>query len=368
VFHARPDFFRLFAWCLSVFFTLVSIPHFELIAAEFTDLIGTVAYAAEEQVDTPATSPDLGSTPDIPSDGQNNTPDKPDEKPQDDPNAPTEPPKPGDGTSQNSVPGFEPIVPEAMLFTGATSHRVPIDVPPGRAGVVPNLAITYNSYQGNGFLGVGWNLDMGVIQRSTKRGVNYSANNFTVVMGGSQADIVAKPAWGANYYGNKIDETLQKYYFNPAGGWEVTTKTGQKLYYGSSPNSRQESSLGVFKWALDRVEDTNGNYMTVSYTQDRGAVYLDTIRYTGNTSVDPSYEVRFIKESRSDVYHLYTSNASVLTAYRLSGIDIYGTQGKLLKRYQLQHEYSRTSSLSRLISVTQRRGRIIFARSSFLLA
>lgn len=70
---ARSDFFRLFAWCLTVFFTLVSIPNFGLIAAELTDLIGTVAYAAEEQTDT------SDPTPNIPSEkGQTDTADNPD--------------------------------------------------------------------------------------------------------------------------------------------------------------------------------------------------------------------------------------------------------------------------------------------------
>lgn len=60
--------------------------------------------------------------------------------------------------------------------TGAATYSVPIEVPPGRNGIAPNLTLRYNSYQKNGWIGVGWDLDMGAIQRSTKRGVNYDTD------------------------------------------------------------------------------------------------------------------------------------------------------------------------------------------------
>jgi hypothetical protein len=63
-------------------------------------------------------------------------------------------------------------------FSGTAVYSIPIEVPPGRNGIAPNLALVYNSMAGNGWLGVGWNLDMGAIQRSIKFGVNYTSNDF----------------------------------------------------------------------------------------------------------------------------------------------------------------------------------------------
>ena len=62
--------------------------------------------------------------------------------------------------------------------TGAAKISIPIEVPSGRKGMSPNLTLTYSSGKSNGWIGVGWDIEIGAIQRSAKWGVNYSSNDF----------------------------------------------------------------------------------------------------------------------------------------------------------------------------------------------
>jgi hypothetical protein len=101
------------------------------------------------------------------------------------------------------------------LSTGAATYSVSIEVPKGRGGVSPNLSLNYNSYQGNGWVGVGWMLDMGAIQRSTKTGLDYNSNNYVATVNGSVSNLVARTAdWGSNHYGNEFEGAFLNYYFN----------------------------------------------------------------------------------------------------------------------------------------------------------
>ena len=65
-------------------------------------------------------------------------------------------------------------------FAGSATYGVPIEVPPGRGVSHPILRLYTTVKREMDGSGVGWNLDMGAIQRSTKFGVNY--NNKAILL------------------------------------------------------------------------------------------------------------------------------------------------------------------------------------------
>lgn len=134
--------------------------------------------------------------------------------------------------------------PESSLFTGGAQYKIPISLPSGRAKMAPNLALTYSSFQKSNWIGVGWSLDMGSIQRSTKHGLKtnssgkYIGSDFVASINGSTAELVPV---GNNIYRSKIEGAFLRFRaVNPdpitgePGSWEVTSKDGLTYYYGAS--------------------------------------------------------------------------------------------------------------------------------------
>ena len=242
------------------------------------------------------------------------------------------------------------------LFTGAMSTSIPIEVPPGRKGMDPGLSLDYRSNNGNGWLGVGWELELGAIERASQFGVSYTGDNYIFRIGGATIDLVNV---GSNEYRAKIESGFSRVRkMNAADSrpyWEVTDTTGTRYLFGQSPASRQDNPADtnqIFRWCLDRVEDPHGNFMTTTYTKDQGQFYPKQIDYAGNGSLQPTNSVKFILESRTDTSTLYPAGFAVRTAYRLKTIDVV-INGVRQRAYRLDYSMSQTTGRSLLVSMQQ---------------
>jgi len=105
------------------------------------------------------------------------------------------------------------------LYTGTTNYSVPIVTPPGTNGMGPNLALSYNSGGGDGWMGAGWSLTgLGSIER---RGPDYgpapsytSSDTFVLNMNGSKKLVYTGREPGVvgaagNFYSTQIDTHLK---------------------------------------------------------------------------------------------------------------------------------------------------------------
>ncbi|HEU5145576.1 MAG TPA: SpvB/TcaC N-terminal domain-containing protein, partial [Chryseosolibacter sp.] len=237
----------------------------------------------------------------------------------------------------NPTAGINLINPPQANNTGNASIGYPLNIPAGRAGMQPQLTISYNSGGGNGWMGLGWNLSLPMISIDTRWGVpRYDSlwETETYTMNGEQLTPVAhrgelRPRTnggneGVRFYPrvegafNKIvrhGDTPANYW------WEVTDKNGTRYFYGGSPTGFEEDAVlrtregsstaykgKVAQWFLREVRDLNGNTVRYHYAKiaDAGVeggtvkghqMYIEKITYTGVNGGDGPYVVKFTRES-----------------------------------------------------------------------
>ena len=252
------------------------------------------------------------------------------------------------------------------LFTGTLTGSIPIEVPPGRNEMQPNLVLSYASNGGNSWTGMGWKLEMGTIERQTRWGVLYNPTAqeeldgkvYTMRLNGVAADLAqAPPPAPSDEYRAKIEGgflRIKKLSSDGVAGWEITDIKGTKYKFGTGAATRIASGSMIFKWCLERVEDRDGNYMTITYQPDgtTNQGYLSQINYTGNGATAPTNQVKFYLEGRPDAPDLYMSNFMIKTAKRLKTIEVKAN-GTLVRAYELNYGASSATSRSVLTSVKQ---------------
>ncbi|MCF7831090.1 hypothetical protein K9M41_03815, partial [Candidatus Gracilibacteria bacterium] len=293
----------------------------------------------------------------------------PGEDDEEDPETP-EPPKPEISNAfdwlKNSTRDFE-----TDLFTGSATYRYPLWVPQGRKGMTPSISLTYSSTQNklDSLVGYGWSLPTNAIFRSTRKGVDklYTQDDFTADINGSTAELVVVDQ-GNGLYGAKTETNFTKYVFAD-DHWVATDTRGVRYTFGSSAETRHtnpDNEEEVYKWMLERVEEPNGNYMTYTYTEDSGQVYIDTIRYTGHGDEEGVFEVRFILEERP-LYTSYERGFATTTNFIIDKIEIYSLaeeEEELVRTYDLTYN-GRNNAIRLLESIVVRSGEDELPATSF---
>jgi YD repeat-containing protein len=240
--------------------------------------------------------------------------------------------------------GLDLIAPPEPDQQGGASVAHPLSVPRGRAGVEPDLALSYDSSGGNGWVGVGWDLSLGSIEVDTRWGVPPMCPAGGVLCGPEgqrnvesetyllEGDMLHPTAVRSQFQPRVADradwvrrtetewERIIRHGDSPKNyWWEVTDKSGSTRYYGGRPDgTRDESAIlssadGAVRWGLSAVVDISGNLMTVTYAKPEGTrvgtgssigtgFYVSEITYTGSTKAEnsPAYRVKFLRDGDVD--------------------------------------------------------------------
>lgn len=187
---------------------------------------------------------------------------------------------------------------------GAAIYSIPIFAPRGSNDLEPHIALTYDSQNGNGDVGVGWGLaglssivrcaktfaqdgQASPIQLQTSDGYCLDGQRLRVTSGASTYG-----AAGSTYQteiANFSLVTANGSAGNGPGYWEVQGRDGRTYEYGSGGNSQvlANGTTTAWQWWLDKVVDRSGNtLLTISYSTDNatGTVVPNTISWTPSGS------------------------------------------------------------------------------------
>ncbi len=244
--------------------------------------------------------------------------------------------------------------------SGALLYKYPIQVPPGRNGLQPDLALSYNSQdlKYDSEFGYGWGITIPYIERLLKKGIDkaYTENYFTSSLSGELEDVSLSDGHHGTY-GAKVDSgDFLKYEFNTSNYWLVTDKKGTVYKFGYNASARQNDpsdSSHVFKWMLEEVRDTNNNYIKYEYYKDNGQIYPSAIKYTGYNTTDGIFEIDFLRESRSNDYVSYKEGFEATTGYRIYEIQAK-VSGTWARKYELDYTASSENDWQELLtSITE---------------
>jgi len=264
---------------------------------------------------------------------------------------------------------------------GAATYRLPIIVPPGRAGMEPTLALTYNSRSGNGIAGMGTSLSglssihrcpQTLEQDGAMRAVKYDGNDRLCLDG--QRLVPVSGSYGANgtVYRTEVDAFTRVTQVGPLTGsgtcFKAELKSGRVLSYGapvsgttcatSTRNARVQPSgaAATLSWLAEREEDRVGNTILYGYTDyGNGEVLIAAVDYTGFGATAGDRHVTFTYAARpsstspsvidNDVSVSYLGGGLTLQSRRLTRINTWvGAQA--VRAYKLDYTAAGTRTVS----------------------
>jgi RHS repeat-associated protein len=233
------------------------------------------------------------------------------------------------------------------LHTGTGTYTVPLELPAGRAGLAPALALGYSTGRPNGHFGLGWTLDLPAVRRKTDKGVpRYDAQDVFAFAGSDLAPVPGAPP-GEQRYRPRVEDAFARITRRRGGGqdyWEVRGRDGVRSTFGTPRPAdaldtwRDPAAIAdpdhpdrVCAWLLSANEDPLGNRVEYDYEPDppggrAGSRPLRQVRYNDHPDPDdPRFlvRVRCEYEDRPDPFTDRRPGFPVRTTLRCRQIQVW---------------------------------------------
>jgi RHS repeat-associated protein len=240
----------------------------------------------------------------------------------------------------------------SVSLTGGANYVIPIAVPPGINGVVPQVSLAYNSQGGNGMAGYGWNISgVSAITRIPRTqfhdgvvgGVNLDANDRFALDG--QRLIVKSGTTGIYGADGTVYETesfsnlkITSIGTHPSGVkygpsyFKVEYPDGSVALYGNSTDSRSKAKWGITYW-----QNAQNVRISYNYIVSNNNSTIEYIKYGNTGALAPINQIKFVYKPRQKPEQSYIAGESFLSDAILSEIQVTGnTVG--FRNYILAHD------------------------------
>lgn len=266
-------------------------------------------------------------------------------------NSPPEPPDP----TPLPWPALSPIVattpvgylPAATSVSPTGEYRISVslDVPPGRAGMVPSVSLNYGSSGSDDVAGVGWTLSAtSLIARCASThaadgqtdGVDFTDDRLCLDGAKLVAIAGAYGADGTEYRTERDPFTKIVGTANPSGplSFKAYLPDGRISTYTAQSALRHPDSVDVrdsvnLAYTLAETSDRNGNTIRYTYDVDQEvsapwglSVLLVSIDYTNSGLEDGRRQVVFTYDDRPDKAFAYTAGVRTRRDKRLAAVEM----------------------------------------------
>jgi len=256
----------------------------------------------------------------------------------------------------------------SVSLSGAATYTVPIAVPPGINGVVPQISLVYNSQESGGNAGYGWNIS-GVSSITRIASTKYhdgiidpvdfdNLDRFAldgqrlIVKNGSN---ITYGANGTVYETESFSNVkITSYGVHPNGAnygpayFVIEYPDGSKAYYGNSSDSRS-----ITRWSITYWENPQGVRIAYSYVLTNNLQDIASIKYGSVGASAPINEIRFNYATTNYPDQSYIGGQSIIRSKRLESINVIGNAVGF-RNYSLT--YADTNIFDKLISITEKSG------------